>query len=238
MGNARTVTAATIISNVAYELRDKAAEQYTYSTDHDELFVYLNKCLELIYMVLTEEMSPLVATGSGSITLVDGTETYTLADNSMGDMWVMGKITGGKYDGEYDIYLTDASANIYKPLKMVAYGDRYQYVQSGTSSEARPTGFYFTSSKIGFLPVPDAAYTCTIGRYIPNFTTLATSAATMPHKNLFNLQVEEGIKLIAKNRNAQGGGIESALMDIFQRRALEIARQIEKVDMAIKPRFK
>jgi hypothetical protein len=238
MGSARSVAASAIISNVAYELRDKAAQQYTYSSAHDELFVYLNKCLELIYMILTEEMSELVATGSGSITTVAGTETYSLSSATMGDFWVMARITGGKYDGEHDIYLTDSSSVVYPPLKMTPYGDRYSYVQAGTASRSRPTGFYLKGAYLGLLPVPDAVYTVSVARYVPNFTPLATAAAYMPHYNLFNLQVEEGIKLIAKNRENLGGGIESVLMDLFQRRALEIMRMREKVDMSIKPRFK
>lgn len=237
MGNARDVAASTIISNVAYELRDKAAQQYTYSTAHDELFVYLNKCLEMIYGILTEENSELVTTGSGTITTVAGTETYVLSASAMGDLWIPAKITGGMYDGDHEIYLTDSSSNIYPPIKMVPYGNRYSYVISGSASRSRPVGFYLNSGNLGLLPVPDAVYTVAL-RYIPNWTPLATSAAYMPFKNLFNQQVEEGIKMIAKQRNNLGAGYESVMMDLFQNRALEISRLRMKVDYSIKPRFK
>ena len=238
MGDARSVLASAIISNVAYELRDKAAQQYTYSTDHDELFVYLNKCLELIYSILADENSELVTTGSGTITTVAGTETYALASNSMGDFWLPSKITGGRYHGDYEIYMTDAESNIFPPIDLIPYGDRYSYLQAGSSARSRPVTFYLNGANIGFLPVPDAVYTVTVARYIPNFVPLEDATKAMPHKNLFNQQVEEGVKMIAKNRNSGGSGYESVMMDLFQQRALEIARGRAKVDFSIKPRFR
>lgn len=238
MGNARTITAATLIGQVAHELRDTAQQQYTSpgGTAHDELFVYLNKCLEMIYMILTADNSELITTGSGTITTVDGTEAYDLSANSMGDFWAPAKINGGMYDGEWEIYVVDSSSTVYSPMEMVPYGERFHYLQSGTAAESRPTQFYLNAGNIGLLPVPDAAYTLTIPRYIPNFTPLSATSDNMPHYNLFNQQIVEGIKMIAKQRNNTPAAYESVMMDMFQARALEIANLRTKSEYRIKVR--
>lgn len=173
MGSARTITTNDFIDEIRHELRDVDEAQYT----DDELLVYVNRCYELITQILIDDNSELAATGSaGSITLADGTETYDLASNSMGDLWLPFQV-GFDDNGErlYAIYLTDASGNVYPPLEMCDYQDRYDYLTSGSTSEGRPTAFYLHGDYIGFLPVPDATYTCTVDRYFPNWEPLSTS---------------------------------------------------------------
>lgn len=231
MAAARTFLVSSLIDNVEYELRDTVNAQYTAV----ELLVYFNKCYEMIYEILTESNSELVATGSGSITTVAGTETYSLATNSMDDMWTPFKLDNAA--STYAIYLTDSSSNIYDPIEMVEYQDRFAYVRAGSGSRNRPTGFYLDNDNFGLLPIADAVYTVTVSKYIPNFIALASTAST-PLRHLFNLEIEEGIKLIAKNRESQAINIESVLMELFQTRAMRIMRARRKKTLQLKPRWK
>lgn len=218
MAAARTVTTTSFIVQLNYELRNIQQKQWVAA----ETLVYVNKMYELIYMILVDANSELIASGSGTITTVAGTEAYDLSANAMGDLWSPYKINNE--DNTYAIYLTDASGNIYEPIEMVPREDRYPYVVSGSSARSRPTGFYLDVDNIGLLPVPDAVYTVTIDKYFPNWTPLA-DGDDMPLKNLFNLQIKDGVKLIAKNREGYNMAVEAAMLEVFQDRALQIMRQ-------------
>ncbi len=217
MAAAREVTTTTLTDELNYELRNTRAKQWVDA----EILVYINKMYELIYQVLVESNSELIATGSGTITTVAGTEAYALSSNSMGDFWAPYMLSAE--DNEYAIYLTDSSGNIYAPIEMVEREDRYAYVVAGSDSRNRPTGFYLDVDNMGFLPVPDAVYTVTIDKYFPNWVPLA-DGVNMPLKNLFNAQIKEGVKLTAKNREGYNMAIEAAMLQVFQDRALAIQR--------------
>jgi len=170
MGTVRNVTVASFLARVDYELRQTSANRKQYSLS--ELVSYLQKCCELIYHILVEANSEIVATGSGSLVTVVGTETYDLAANTMGDLWLPFRITDGAYEGRYAIYLTDSGGTIHPPIEMVPEGDRFGHLVSGSTSRARPEGFYISGSNLGLIPVPDAVYTVTIPKYFPNYEPL------------------------------------------------------------------
>lgn len=221
MGDARDVLASAIITTARYDLRDANVGQWTAA----ELLAYLNRCLELIHEILVDFNAELIATGSGTITLADGTEAYDLSSNSMGDFWAPFRIFSEESENAVAVYLTDADGNVYEPLEIVEYADRFAYLQSGSTAESRPTGIYLKGDYMGFLPVPEATYTATIPAYFPNFTPLSAATENMPLKNIFNMQVIEGIKLIAKHREAGSVTVEAALMEVFQQRAWAILQK-------------
>lgn len=221
MGSARAITAADLIAQIDYDLRNSTSKTQ-YATA--ELFVYLNRCLELVYQVLLDSESELILTGTGTITLSAGTSVYSLTSNSMGDLWV-----------PYRVWISE-----YDPMEEGEEEDRYPYLrledEGDTSSRTRPTSFYLEGDNIGFLPYSDDTYTANL-KYYPNFVPLSASTENMPFKNLFNMQVAEGVKLFAKNRNNDALSVEASLMEVFQQRALQIMWRRTKQNYRAEPRF-
>jgi hypothetical protein len=226
MGDARVVTAADIISSINYELRNTRGKQYSDA----ELLAYLNKCLELVHEILIDCNSELAGVNTESIVLYPGVEQYSLGANDMGDMLTIRRVDPDDY---YAVYLEDTDGNIYPPLKMVEYGQRYMYMQAGTDSNSRPTSFYLNGDVIGFLPFPDVPYTARIS-YFPDVTPL-TATDPMPYRNLFNHTIAEGMAMLARNRENSGMGMEPALMGIFQDRAMAIMRTRRRHRMFFHP---
>lgn len=217
MGSARTVTAEDIKTRVNLELRNTHQVQFTEA----EVLAYINKWLEFIHQFLIESASDLVRTGTGTITTVEGTELYSLSDNSMGDLltpykvWVSGSI----------------------PMELVPESDRDEYVMSDetdASGYSEPTTFYIEGEYVGFLPFPDDAYTVKV-KYYPEFVPLEDIDATIPYRNLFNLQLEEGAKIIAKNRENYGTSVDAALMELFKDRAKAVIDMRQKQNICLSP---
>lgn len=235
MGNARDVTVANHIVEIQFDLRDKLTNS---RFETGELLAYLNRCYEMIYMILVDMNSELVASGTGTITLADGTGEYALSSNSMGDFWLPYRLNKQNRQGQdlYAIYLTDSSSGVHDALPMVAYEDHMDDLLSGTSGKAQPQGFYLFGGYIGFSPVPDAAYTCTVLKYFPNFTALSTN---MPLNNLFNQAMNFGVQMFANNRNDKGNlSIETQLMDYFTEQAMKIMGKRQRQISKFSPRWR
>lgn len=208
MGSARAITAATFIDQINYELRNTNEHQFT----EDESLVYINKMYEMIYMLLCDMRSELVRTGSGSVTTVAGTETYSLTTATMGDFWMPWRIQISKYN----------------PMRQVQEDDRWEYKiyedNSSTALRSRPTMFYIRGDYLGLLPIANAVYTVNVF-YFPNFVPLANSGVNMPLNNLFNQQIGEGLKFLAKNREENpNSNIDALLMKMFMDRANKLSR--------------
>jgi hypothetical protein len=227
MGDARDVAASTIIDQIEYELRD--ADNTNYSTT--ELLAYINRCNEWIYEILVDENSEMVGTSTGTITTVAGTQNYTLADNSMGDFWLPVRLKNGRHA----VWISE-----YEPMQMCSEDDLYDAInanEGSTTSRAQPERFCLRGGDIWFEEVPDDAYTVNL-RYYPNFTPLADTSANMPYYNLFNNDIIEGVKVLAKNRNERGANVDAMLKNMFQERALRLMRMRRKNEVSIKPRIR
>lgn len=243
MGNARSYTVDEFVTEKRFDLRDKLTNS-RYETG--ELLVYLNRCYEMLHMLLVGMNSELAATGSGTITLADGTEAYALSSNSMGDFWAPFKLhtQNRQRQDVYAIYLTDSSSGVHDALPMIPYEERFEYLQGGTSAEAQPQGFYLFGDYIGFLPVPDTTYTCTIAKYFPNFVALTTASGTtaasdMPFKNIFNQDIGYGMEMMARMRNdVFTVAMETSLMDYFRERAIKIMGLRVETKSKFSPRWR
>ena len=196
MGSAQAPTAAEIIAGVRYQLRDANQKQY----DDAELLAFLNDWNAEVYKSLVYDQSELIRTGSGTITTVAGTETYSLSAVAiaMGDFWAPHRVWIAGYE----------------PLDKGDEDDRYAYEQtSGTFTRGQPESFYLTAGSMGFVPVPDAIYTVRV-KYYPEFAPIASTAGTMPYRNLFNQQIAYGAQLTAKARQMQNAAIETSMMQL------------------------
>lgn len=210
MGSAREITASDFKTRINLELRNK----YEVEWEEYETLAYLNKWLEFIHSLLVEFESDLVKTGSGSFPTVAGTEVYDLSGNDMGDFWA-----------PVSIWLSGL-----EEIEMVSESERMPHVilkEQGATAYDQPTGYYLEGDNIGLIPFPDQAYTVKV-KYIPEFSPLSSEDGVIPFKNLFNLVLEEGTKIIAKNRENYGSNVDSVLMELFQDRALSILRKRQK----------
>lgn len=214
MGSARTVLVSAMTTLFNYELRNSDAKQW----EAAETLAYVNKWMEYVHMMMAEHECDMVLTGSGSFTTVEGTETYDLSANSMGDLW----------------FPVHVWCDSYNELEQVSEAERMSHqiaYEQSASAYSQPSMYYLEGDNIGLLPFPDDTYTINV-KYIPDYTAL-TTASTMPFKNLFNNTLVEGVKIHAKNREEYGTAVDAALMELFQDRAMSVIRKRQKQN----PRF-
>lgn len=219
MADAVSITTTTLKSQIRYEIRDINSTQYTDA----ELLVYINKCLEIAYEELVNQKSELVRTGSGTITTVAGTQSYDLSANDMGDLWI-----------PHRVWISE-----YEPMEMCEEKDLYDAInanEGSTTSRTIPDEYCIIGDYIWFKDYPDDAYTVNI-RYFPNFVPLS-SGGTMPYKNLFNQEVVEGVKFLAKHRNEKAIGVDATLKDIFHDRAMQLVYRRRAKSIGFHPRIK
>lgn len=220
MGDARTVDASVIISNVQTELRENTTTPRDFT--NAVLLIYLKKCHGLIHDILVKQKSELVLTGTGSFSTVAGTEGYVLSANSMGDLIV-----------PHTVWVSGSD-----PMTEGMESGRYQYQrmeeESDTSARQEPTEWYLEGGNINLMPFPDQAYTVYL-KYFPNYVPLTDEDADMPFRNLFNSSIEEGMKLIAKHSHNRSVNIDAALQQIFHDAATDITHDRKKNDARFYP---
>lgn len=227
MGDARTVTVDNLKTRFNYELRNSDQEQW----EAAETLEYVNKWLEMIHAILLEHESELVCTGTGEITLVAGTDEYSLSSNDMGDLVY---IPGGETSDTSRVRLEGLQA-----LTLGRRSDRMAHLiekDNGTTSYSQPSEYYIHAGNICVLPFPDSAstaYALKIEDYAVDYTTITAVTETVPYYNIFNNVLVEGVKIIAKNRESDGSAVDSALMELFQDRAMSILRKRQKQDYGL-----
>ncbi len=214
MADITVVSVSDIILRGNYELRNTAKRQYPDA----EMLNYVNKCLEMIHMILVGVQSDLVRTGRGEIVTVPGQEMYDLGDAGMGDLWTIWTI----------------SRPGYTPLEL---SEEYSRQADGIRIQTGfPCQYFLEGSSIGFVPVPATEMTFQV-IYFPAFVPV-DAESNMPFLNLFNLAMIEAIQLFAKHRNAENPALNAQLQQIFSDRAMEIVRQRQRRVYQQRYRFK
>ncbi len=206
MGVEQTTTVAALTDRCNWELRNSDDVQYT---DPEQL-VYYNKTVELLHQVLIDEESALVRTGTGTLATVNGTETYDLSANSMGDLWI-----------PYKVWIAGSD-----PMEQCEEGDRWEYIDSdGNLSNDEPSKYYLDAGHyIGFLDEPDAVYTVNFV-YYPNYVYVTVDTGNVPYRGLLNSAIIEGMKMWARNRSRSPASVEAALLAYFQDMGLKLDRK-------------
>ena len=228
MAAARTFTIADFTTETRYEMRDISAKQWVPA----EFTIYLNKCFEYIYFLLVDQESEILTIGTGTITTVAGTETYSLATNTMGDFWTPRKVDSNDEADAQRYWIWIAT---YDPMTMCYESERIPYAKaeedSDTGMRDRPTKFYVQGDNIGFLPIPDDAYTVQV-RYWPNYVPPTTN---MPWRNLFNQEIKQAILMTAKNRQHYASPLDSVVQAMFADKAHSIRRKRRKKVLQLTP---
>lgn len=212
MAAARITKASDLQTRINFELRNTYKVQFT----EPEILAYINKWLEFVHQYLIESDSDLVRIGKGTFQTEAGVELYSLSENGMGDLWV-----------PYKIWVST-----YQPMEMVPESERDPYVanqEAGVDDKSIPAMFYLEGDEIGLLPFPDDVHTVNL-KYYPEYSPLISIDDAIPYRNLFNLQLEEGSKILAKNRENYGTAVDAALMDIFKERAKALVDLRQKKD--------
>jgi len=225
MGAAATVTVANIITKVLYELRDPDGTNYNKDGAYAELLGYVNRCYELIYSILVGRKSELVRTGTGSFTTAAGTQSYSLTDHTMGDFWTMERIWVSGYEPMDECTIDDLHDSINAEER------------SETAHRTQPYDYCIIGDYIWFKQVPDDAYNVYL-RYFPNFVALTATTNAMPFNRIFNNEIIEGVKMLAKNRNEMNLNVDAALRDIFYDKAVKITMQRRKQQAGFIPQIR
>jgi hypothetical protein len=162
----------------------------------DELIGMVNDILEEIYATLVNIQSNLVY-GIGSVATVADTVEYTPSFTTKG-----GFLRDGSWvDGE-DTYLTQVSE-----------ADKIKWDYDTSTNQ--PEAFYVTEGgDIGYLWVPDDAYTIYHTYWVP-LTAMATYASdSLPWENIFNSYIQRKLIVEMLEASENDGSRQLALSQI------------------------
>jgi hypothetical protein len=162
----------------------------------DELIGMVNDILEEIYATLVNIQSNLVY-GIGSVATVADTVEYTPSFTTKG-----GFLRDGSWvDGE-DTYLTQVSE-----------ADKIKWDYDTSTNQ--PEAFYVTEGgDIGYLWVPDDAYTIYHTYWVP-LTAMATYASdSLPWENIFNSYIQRKLIVEILEASENDGSRQLALSQI------------------------
>lgn len=207
-------TAQTVIDGTLVRQQDASKTLWTDA----ELLIYANKAVDYLAQLLINR-NDIYGTKAGSITTVDGTETYTLADNSMTDFVAMYQ---GAKASESGMWIDDSFLSPCRITERVSYTD---------SSEGEPEKYYITATSIGLLPVPDAVYTVSL-LYFYKPTTLLVGTS-MPYNDVFNGAIGAFIDSMAAARAEQDISNITQLYNELEKQALGVIRNRN----AVRPRM-
>lgn len=208
MGELRTYTVESFITDLRYELRDTVT---VYKYTANELLSYINKCAEMVHIMLIDKESELVRSGSGTITTSAGTQSYDLDSNSMGDLWAPHRVWVDEKE----------------PMTICEEWELYDGInaeeRSETGHRTEPQKYCIIADYIWFKEVPDDAYTVRL-KYYPGYALLA-SDTQMPYRNLFNQSILEAVKIVAKNRDEIDVQIDAILKTHFENEIKKVLRR-------------
>lgn len=190
-------TAAAIIANARYDLRDLPKVQYSDA----ELLAFLNRSAEIVHGLLTDMESDLVLE-EVDIDLDAGGAVVDLAEEGipLAVPWRMSLV--GKP-------VTLATNEDTKGFAIGAVGD--------------PRYYWITKTRLKFWPAPSRMMTLRL-EYFPRFAPLAAEDE-MPFNGLFDTMITQSTIVFAENRNAQGNPVTAAVMDLARDRAMALVRK-------------
>ena len=188
-------TVASIITSGRYDLRDTNSFTYT----DEECLDYLNRSLGVLDGILSEIHSDLVYQEDTSITLSSGNKYASRPTRciTIRDLWI----------GSNLLYKKDIDYIFYKRQHISGTGQPYYYAEQGTN--------------IIFEREADTNYSLEI--YFDQESSALTSGGDMPHSDIFNEALREGMVILAKRRNEYDLNIDAVLHDHFLDAALKKA---------------
>ena len=181
-----------------------------------ELLSICQKAVDYIQQLLINRGDPM-ATKTTTVPTVDGTEAYAFSSMTPAITDFVAMYGGSKLTTT-GVWITDSF------LIPCRYDDRVAYANA---SEGEPTKYYLTATSIGFLPVPDTAYTVTYMYYYKQ-PTLALGT-TMPFNGVFDLAIGTFIDSMAAARNEQDISNITQLYNELESQALGVMSRITPI---------
>jgi hypothetical protein len=185
-----TATVASILTSMRYDLRDSDARQFV----DDELVDYINRGLTILDSTLAAKQSDWVHKTDDSFTLASGSneESYPTDFKTVRSIW------------------EDSNQIVKKDVDYIYY--QRKFITTG-----RPYCFAIEDTNFIFDYTADQEYTLTV-HYNKKSTALTTSG-NMPFNDDFNLVLQQGAVLFAKNRNNKELNIDAVIGSMFEEAA-------------------
>lgn len=188
-----------ILTAIGYRLfLDDTTISATSEPTQAECIRWINETIEEILTVCIETGSEIGRT-TASITLVDGTSTYT----DLADLLFAPVIYRDHNGDQFSGWIEKTSQRI--PLRLITESE---LINHNPSTEAEPTHFYITgANSIVLIPTPNSAYTFKIPYYgYPTAITLTTQ--TLPFMRIFDHVITESVVMRVQNREEYELGFE------------------------------
>lgn len=190
-------TAAAIIANSRYDLRDIPKVQYSDA----ELLVFLNRSAEIVHGLLTDMESDLVRE-EADITLDAGGAVVDLDEAEIPLAVPWRAILAGQ------------------PLKLATDEETRSFA---SGSVGAPRYYWIAKTLLKFWPATPSLVTLRL-EYFPRFVAMAADDE-MPFQGLFDVTLTQSTVMFAENRNAQGNPVTAAVMDLARDRAMALVRK-------------
>jgi len=153
MARTRTLT------NLIADVRQHADAENSNTFSDAELTEYINQGIAELYEMLVKHRGHEFYASSGSLTLVAGTETYSLPEPHMETLRVTIEANG-------------------QTVALVPYSlHEREAIQPNATYQAQPTHYRLRAGNISLLPLTDAVYPCTLW-YVPYATRLSSGSDT------------------------------------------------------------
>jgi hypothetical protein len=174
-----------------------------------ELLSMLQRGVDYIQQLLISR-NDITGTKSGTITLLDGVGTYSLATNGMSDFVAMYR---GERSDESGVWIDDKFLLPCRQTEAVNYsGDE----------ETEPDLYYITSTSLGVLPIPDTSYSL-VCLYFYKQPPLVRES-DMPYNDVFNMAIATFVDAMASARNEQDVSVLTQLYNELESSALIVSR--------------
>ena len=184
-------TVTNILTAVGYRIfLDGTAISTTTEPSTAECIQWMNETCNELLTVCAETGSEIGRT-TASITLADGTATYTDLASLLFANVLFYDDAGETFSGWIE------KTNARNPLKLGTEADSLNY---NPATESEPDRFYVNASNgLTFLPTPDATYTAKIP-YYGVLTALAAVGNTVPFLGVFDNVIIESLAMRIQNR--------------------------------------
>lgn len=180
-------TVASVLTSLRYDLRDPDGRLFTDA----ELIDYLNRGLTVLDSILAAKQSDWVHKTDDSFTLAVGSneEAYPADLKTVRDIW--------------------EGTN-----RLVKKTVDYIYYQRKFISTGRPRFYALEGVNFIFDYTADQEYTLTV--HYNKKSTALTASGDMPFNDEFNLVLQQGAVLFAKNRNDKELNIDAIMGSMFE----------------------
>ena len=185
-----TETVANILISLRYDLQDMEVNQFI----DPELVDYLNRSLAVLDSKLAAKQSDWVHKTDAAFTLVSGEKEVAYP----ADMKTVRSVWEG--------------SNL-----IVKKNVDYIYIQRKYVSTGRPYCFAIEGTNLIFDYTADQEYTLTV--HYNKKSTALTASGSMPFNDEFNLVLQQGAALYAKNRINRISGFDAMFNDMFEKAA-------------------